>query len=171
MELVSAPIQLFRCLQKNGQTLFTDKPPGIGETEWSRGGGRLHGRMGSGSCVQNPVIDDFGAGQPNPALDVIRDWYVVSPAAHPSARKCKKKNFKTLYGPLRSPIALPTLSIAPRLEMARTNRLRRFDEKQTVGADSLIAVVLDDHRPSKNQRKEQGKQRGTGQMDQVGGSQ
>jgi hypothetical protein len=55
--------------------------------------------------------------------------------------------------------------------MARTNRLRRFDEKQAVGADSLIAVVLDDHRPSKNQRKEQGKQGGAGQMDQVGGSQ
>jgi hypothetical protein len=55
--------------------------------------------------------------------------------------------------------------------MARTNRLRRFDEKQTVGTDSLIAVVLDDDRLSKNQRKEQRKQSGAGQMGQVGGAQ
>src|SRR6266849_4805100 len=127
------------------------------------------GRMRSGG---NPMVDDFRAGKLEPAPDVIRDRNVAGQAAaQPSARKCEKKHLKTPYGPLRSPIALPTLSIAPRLEMARTNRLRRCDEKQTVGADSLIAVVLDDDPPSKNQRKEERKQGGTGHMDQVGGSQ
>src|SRR6266849_361658 len=127
------------------------------------------GRRRSGG---NPMVDDFRAGKLEPAPDVIRDRNVAGQApAHPSARKCEKEHLKTLYGPLRSPIALPTLSIAPRLEMTRTNRLRRFDEKQTVGADGLIAVVLDDHRPSKNQRKKKRKQGGAGQMDQVGGAQ
>src|SRR6266478_5814096 len=113
MELVSAPVQLFRRFQDKGQALFADQAPYVAETYRCRGGRRFKDRTGRRRSDGNPMVDDFRAGKLEPASDVIRDRNVAGQApTQPSARKCEKKHLKTLYGPLRSPIALPTHSIA-----------------------------------------------------------
>jgi hypothetical protein len=64
------------------------------------------------------------------------------------AGKSEKKHYETLNQSSFASIALQTLLIAPGLEMAWTNCLRRFKKKQPVWASGLVAVMLDNNRLS-----------------------